>query len=131
MYGPALVFLGASVKVNSVFTSARHDSVSTGDLTRILVRAINGEVIESTISPQVWMGTPRHRTMRWWRECNWKPILIQMCENWSQTMSPDPSRTEADSGIIEFVSIQQTAQAGVKCYYEYGVTGGFTHLEHK
>jgi hypothetical protein len=43
----------------------------------------------------------------------------------------DPARTFADFGNIEFTPLEETVRRAVDYYREFGVHGGYTHLQHK
>lgn len=43
----------------------------------------------------------------------------------------DPSRTFADFGDVEFTPLKQTIVEAVAYYDEFGVHGGYTHLQHE
>jgi UDP-glucose 4-epimerase len=113
-------------------TRARRDFVFVKDLSRTVLRACDGvgsgayhfssgsdvaitELYDAVVAA---MGLPEYP----------EPEIRDLGPDDVASILLDPSRTIADYGPIEFTPIQETVDAAVAYYREYGTRGEYTHL---
>ena len=133
--GPLPIFFQRLTEGKKCFvTKARRDFVYVGDLAESAVRAADGtghgayhfssggdvpilELYDAVVEGMQLNEYP-------------EPEVRELGPDDAPSILLDPSRTVADFGPIEFTPLKETVRRAVAYYREFGVHGGYTHLEH-
>lgn len=132
--GPLPIFFNRLKNGKQCFvTTARRDFVFVKDLSRVVVRAVDGighgayhfssgtdvairELYDAVVAAMKIDPYP-------------EPEVRPLGPDEAPSILLDPSRTFADYGAITFTPLRDTVAAAVDYYREYGVLGEYTHLQ--
>jgi nucleoside-diphosphate-sugar epimerase len=133
--GPLPIFFQRLSEGKRCFvTRARRDFVFVKDLTRTVLRAVDGtgrgayhfssgkdvaiqDLYDTVVAA---MELPHYP----------QPEVRELGPDDTPTILLDPSRTFEDFGPIRFTALGDTVAEAVEYYRKYGVHGGYTHLTH-
>lgn len=134
--GPLPIFFDRLSQGKQCFvTKSRRDFVYVGDLARYAVKAADGqgegtyhfssgtdvaiiELYDTVVKAMKLNDYP-------------EPDVRELGPDDAASILLDPSRTFADFGDIAFTPLEETVRLGVEYYQEFGVHGGYTHLQHE
>lgn len=134
--GPLPIFFQRLTEGKRCFvTKARRDFVYVGDLARYTVRAADGagqgayHFSSGGDIPiiDLYNAVVESLQLNEYPE----PEIRELSPDDAPSILLDPSRTFADFGDIEFTPLEETVRRAVDYYREFGVHGGYTHLQHK
>jgi UDP-glucose 4-epimerase len=133
--GPLPIFYQRLTEGKPCFvTKARRDFVFVKDLARAVVTACDGVgsgtyhfSSGSDVSiKELYDEVVRALEMDEYPE----PEIRELGPDDAPSILLDPSRTFKDFGEIEFSPLSTTVREGIEYFKEYGVYGGYTHLNH-
>lgn len=134
--GPLPIFFQRLTEGKRCFvTKARRDFVYVGDLARYTVRAADGagqgayHFSSGGDIPiiDLYNAVVESLQLNEYPE----PEIRELSPDDAPSILLDPSRTFADFGDIAFTPLEETVRRAVDYYREFGVHGGYTHLQHK
>lgn len=134
--GPLPIFFQRLSEGKRCFaTKARRDFVYVGDLARYTVKACDGtghgayHFSSGTDIPIIRLYDAIVAAMQ--LNTYPEPEIRDLGPDDAPSILLDPARTFADFGNIEFTPLEETVRRAVDYYREFGVHGGYTHLQHK
>jgi nucleoside-diphosphate-sugar epimerase len=134
--GPLPIFYERLSKGKQCFvTPARRDFVYVGDLARAVLAAAMGRgsgtyhfsTGRDVAIKDLYDAVVQAMALNTYPE----PELRPLGPGDAPTILLDPSRTFRDFGEIEFTPLQETVARAVAYYRDWGVHGGYTHLQHE
>ena len=133
--GPLPIFFERLSQGKGCFvTPARRDFVFVKDLARTVVRATDGAgrgAYHFSSGTDIAIRDLYDAVVRAMKLNTYpEPDVRPLGPDDAPSILLDPSRTFEDFGALEFTPLDETVQAAVDYYREYGVHGGYTHIRH-
>jgi UDP-glucose 4-epimerase len=132
--GPLPIFFARLSQGKPCFvTEARRDFVYVEDLAQILLRAVDGAgngTYHFSSGRDVAIKDLYDEVVRAMQLNEYpEPEIRPLGPDEAPSILLDPSRTFRDFGEIRFTPLSEVVAKTVAYYREYGVTGGYTHLQ--
>ena len=134
--GPLPIFFDRLIQGKQCFvTKSRRDFVFVGDLAKYVVKAADGQgngTYHFSSGTDVAIIDLYNAVVKALKLNDYpEPDIRELSSDDAVSILLDPSRTITDFGDIEFTPLEETVRLGVEYYQEFGVHGGYTHLNHE